>query len=92
MACMHVCMYVCRCQSHLGRKGGVQYITLSDDCHDKVAVMHEMMIAIGREHEHQRYDRDSYVTVNWRNIVGEVKTVRMHCRVLCFIYHYSLKQ
>ena len=72
---MHACMYACRCQSHLGRKGGIQSITLSDNCRDKMVVMHEIMHALGREHEHQRYDRDKYVTVNWSNIKGELMTL-----------------
>ena len=46
----------------LGRIGGMQKIRIDRDHVTQRTVQHEMGHAIGLDHEHQRCDRDSYVT------------------------------
>jgi len=51
--------------SALGRVGGVQYLNLYN--WDVPTIMHELGHAMGILHEHQRYDRDSFISVNLAN-------------------------
>lgn len=55
--------------SALGFQGGVQALEINLDCcaTSKGLVMHEMGHAVGLVHEHQRPDRDQYVTVQPAN-------------------------
>jgi hypothetical protein len=57
---------ICGGVSVVGRKGGGQPIWLNQDpgCVDKGTVIHEMMHALGFQHEQQRPDRDGYVNVS----------------------------
>ncbi|XP_011867334.1 PREDICTED: zinc metalloproteinase nas-4-like [Vollenhovia emeryi] len=59
------------CWSSIGRIGGAQRINLQiPGCVTKKGtVIHEIMHAAGFWHEHTRYDRDDYVTINWKNII-----------------------
>ena len=62
----------------LGRQGGPQVVSLSDDCVclaeqnceylGVYVVQHELMHVLGWYHEQSRYDRDDYVIINWDNI------------------------
>lgn len=56
------------CWSHIGRIGGVQIISLGPPCITVGTIIHEMLHALGFIHEHNRPDRDHYVTINWKNI------------------------
>ncbi|XP_053205153.1 astacin-like metalloprotease toxin 1 isoform X2 [Panonychus citri] len=56
------------CYSFVGKIGGLQAISLGDGCHCKGIIIHEAMHALGFYHEHNRSDRDDYVTVNYDNI------------------------
>lgn len=58
------------CNSALGFHGpGDHLMSLGRGCWDDSAVIiHELGHAFGLEHEHQRPDRDRYITVLWRNI------------------------
>ncbi|MGQ5524166.1 M12 family metallopeptidase [Chitinimonas sp. PSY-7] len=51
------------CHSFIGKAGGPQEITLTPSCQSMDTVLHELMHAVGFGHEHQRPDRDQYVTV-----------------------------
>ncbi|KAJ8982217.1 hypothetical protein NQ317_013519 [Molorchus minor] len=58
------------CWSSVGRIGGKQEVNLqSPSCTTKVGTpLHELMHAIGFLHEQNRYERDDYVDIVWRNI------------------------
>ncbi|CAJ0585356.1 unnamed protein product, partial [Mesorhabditis spiculigera] len=57
------------CYSYVGRIGGGQLMSLSLDCLADFIIWHEMMHAIGFEHEHQRPDRDNHLTVKYENVI-----------------------
>ncbi|KAK3579889.1 hypothetical protein CHS0354_025751 [Potamilus streckersoni] len=56
------------CQSSIGRDGGEQFIVLGESCYYKGVIMHEMTHAVGFFHEQNRFDRDDYITMHWKNI------------------------
>ena len=55
------------CESSVGMVGGQQFVGGSASC-ALVTLVHEMGHTIGLFHEHQRPDRDSYVTYNYANV------------------------
>jgi len=57
------------CNSAAGMKGGEQWLSLGDGCQYFGTAVHEMMHALGFGHEQNRPDRDSYIRVNWNNIL-----------------------
>ena len=56
------------CRSKVGMVGGEQQISLPPDGCDADTVAHEIGHAVGLWHEHQREDRDAYVTVLYENL------------------------
>uniref|UniRef100_A0A0P4WGL6 Metalloendopeptidase n=1 Tax=Scylla olivacea TaxID=85551 RepID=A0A0P4WGL6_SCYOL len=58
-----------RCSSAVGKVGGGQSLSLGTGCVHVGVVIHELMHAVGFWHEQSRYDRDSFVTIRWENIM-----------------------
>ncbi|XP_069841027.1 high choriolytic enzyme 2-like [Dendropsophus ebraccatus] len=57
------------CWSPVGFMGGAQTLSLEEpDCVWTGVVIHEVLHALGLNHEHVRFDRDNYVEVQWNNI------------------------
>ncbi|XP_076031313.1 zinc metalloproteinase nas-14-like isoform X2 [Oratosquilla oratoria] len=54
--------------SYIGRQGGEQTISISKSVDNMGVIMHEIMHTLGFGHEHNRPDRDDYITVNFDNI------------------------
>ncbi|MEY4675253.1 MAG: hypothetical protein RL148_3037 [Planctomycetota bacterium] len=56
--------------SPVGRQGGMQRLYVFN-WNSRFAMVHELMHVLGFWHEHQRADRDTYVSVQWSNIATE---------------------
>ncbi|KAF2882789.1 hypothetical protein ILUMI_23301 [Ignelater luminosus] len=62
----------------LGRSGGAQGINLETPaCLSMRTILHELLHAIGFDHEHIRADRDLFVTIHWDNIQRGRKNIFM---------------
>jgi Astacin (Peptidase family M12A) len=61
------------CFSYVGMQGGAQEVNLSKGCHYNLIVAHEILHAIGMEHEQSREDRDDHIKINWDNIKEDQK-------------------
>ena len=58
------------CRSGLGNLWPGQRLELGKKCYTEKIIIHEFIHAIGFTHEQSRFDRDSYVTINWENVKG----------------------
>uniref|UniRef100_A0A914CA48 Metalloendopeptidase n=1 Tax=Acrobeloides nanus TaxID=290746 RepID=A0A914CA48_9BILA len=59
------------CFSDVGRAGGRQELSLDDGCLQYDTAIHELMHSVGFYHEHERWDRDTFITILWHNIDKE---------------------
>uniref|UniRef100_F1L7S1 Metalloendopeptidase n=1 Tax=Ascaris suum TaxID=6253 RepID=F1L7S1_ASCSU len=59
------------CFSDVGRAGGRQELSLDHGCLQYDTAIHELMHSVGFFHEHERWDRDNYITILWHNIDEE---------------------
>lgn len=62
-----------KCQSTIEETGDDQkaVIYLSPMCLNRMGVLHQIAHVIGLKHEHNRYDRDNYIALNWDNFNEE---------------------
>ncbi|XP_063054831.1 hatching enzyme 1.2-like [Engraulis encrasicolus] len=57
------------CSSYIGRQGGEQQVSLQRmGCMYTSTIQHELLHALGFNHEHQRSDRDNHVRVYLENV------------------------
>lgn len=59
------------CNSYLGMIGGLQPLRLPAGCHGAITIAHEIGHALGFAHEHNRSDRNAYVTIVFNNIAND---------------------
>lgn len=57
-------------QSAVGMIGGQQFLQIGPSAWNRPTICHELGHTLGLVHEHQRSDRDSYVTVFTNNVQG----------------------
>lgn len=61
-----------QCWTIMGRMGGLQMMSLGGEgCMIKATIQHEFMHVLGFYHEHNRPDRDQYLTIKWDKIHKE---------------------
>ncbi|KAM6973287.1 high choriolytic enzyme 1-like [Aplochiton taeniatus] len=62
------------CYSYVGRSGNGQTVSLSrQGCLYHSTVQHELLHALGFNHEQTRNDRDNHIRVYWENIIDDMK-------------------
>ncbi|XP_066510230.1 high choriolytic enzyme 1-like [Hoplias malabaricus] len=62
------------CYSYVGRRGYAQTVSLDrNGCIYHNTVQHELLHALGFNHEQTRSDRDNHIRVVWENIIDSMK-------------------
>ncbi|XP_069502580.1 astacin-like metalloendopeptidase [Ambystoma mexicanum] len=63
------------CWSSIGRTGNQQFVSISRPlCVSTGVIAHELMHVLGFNHEHVRKDRDTYMSVQWKNILNDYES------------------
>lgn len=77
-------LYLCRCYSYIGRRYNAQELSLQKSgCVYHDTVQHEVLHALGFNHEQTRSDRDQHIRVVWENITPGLSV---------FTFHYPWQQ
>lgn len=77
-------LYLCRCYSYIGRRYYAQELSLQQSgCVYYDTVQHEVLHALGFNHEQTRSDRDEHIRVLWENITPGLSV---------FTFHYPWQQ
>lgn len=76
------------CWSYIGRIGGKQELNLATGiCFGKVGTaIHELMHVIGFTHEHNRFDRDDNVWIEWANIREGASVQKQKTSILGYFF------
>ncbi|XP_045454356.1 uncharacterized protein LOC123663734, partial [Melitaea cinxia] len=63
----------CKCPPS-GRPNGTKIFTISTDCFNSVNdLLHLFVHILGLDHQHNMYDRDKYLYINWDNMSPEIQ-------------------
>lgn len=57
------------CSATVGREGGQQNVNLAFACRNTWVIVHEMLHMLGLKHEQTRHDRNSFVEIQFDNIL-----------------------
>ena len=84
--CVSSALCVASCYSWVGVVGGKQVVSLSrQGCLYHNTVQHELLHALGFNHEQTRSDRDNHIRVKWENIIdGATENLNTHT---CLLSH-----
>jgi hypothetical protein len=61
------------CSATVAHRGDQQFVNLANACNHRWVIAHEILHALGFNHEQSRNDRDGYVTIHWANIIEDKK-------------------
>ncbi|XP_060066836.1 fibropellin-1-like [Ylistrum balloti] len=60
------------CASYVGKTGNQQIVAIEEPgCATPDTIIHEVMHALGQQHEQSRSDRAKYITILWKNIAKD---------------------
>ncbi len=73
--------------------GGQQVLTLAKECVTEDTIIHELMHALGFQHEQTRFDRDQHINIYYSNVIpGMSKTCYVSLGNLNYCYNFIIFQ